>query len=332
MKQQDNETLTQTNAGTPMGSLFRRYWLPALTVEELPTPDCAPVRIPLLGERLIAFRDSSANVGIVSEVCAHRQASLYFGRVEDCGIRCAYHGWHFDVNGRCLDIPSEPAENKFRDTIRLTAYPSLERGGVIWVYMGDPELQPPPPALEWAGLPIEHLFVSKRLQECNYLQVMEGGLDSSHLSFLHRGTLSDDPVMGTGGPGTDSRILDILATDHNPLYQTMETDGGLMLGARRTAGGDQYYWRVTQFIFPCFNIIARWVTSVSMHRPGYRWMITRAAAGRSTTTSTNRSVPRNAITCVTAADCTWNSCRAPTRAGQIATMTICKTATHRKRV
>ncbi len=239
-----------------MGALFRRYWLPALTVEELPTPDCPPVRIPLLGEQLLAFRDSAGNVGIIAEACAHRQASLYFGRVEDCGIRCAYHGWHFDVNGRCLDVPSEPAENKFRDKIRLTAYPTLERGGVIWVYMGAPALRPSPPALEWAGLPVDNLFVSKRLQECNYLQVMEGGLDSSHLSFLHRGTLSDDPVMGTGGLGKDSRILDILASDHNPRYETLETDGGLMLGARRDAGEGQYYWRVTQFIFPCFNIIA----------------------------------------------------------------------------
>jgi phthalate 4,5-dioxygenase oxygenase subunit len=256
MKREDNNLLTQTDAGTAMGELFRRYWLPALTVSELPDADCPPVRIPMLGEQLLAFRDSNGRVGIIEEACAHRRASLYFGRVEDCGIRCAYHGWHFDVNGRCLDIPSEPAENKFRDRVRLKAYPTLERGGVIWVYMGAADAEPPAPALTWANLPEEKLFVSKRLQECNYFQVMEGGLDSSHLSFLHRGTLSDDPVMGTGGLGRDSRIQDILAADHNPRYETVETDGGLMLGARRDAGDAKYYWRVTQFIFPCFNIIA----------------------------------------------------------------------------
>lgn len=256
MKRQDNDILTQSNAGTPIGELFRRYWLPALVASELPEADCPPVRIPMLGEQLIAFRDSNGRVGIVDQRCPHRHASLYFGRVEDSGIRCAYHGWHFDIDGRCLDIPSEPAENKMRDKIRLKAYPTLERGGVIWVYMGVPGARPPAPALEWATLPEENLFVSKRLQECNYMQVMEGGLDSSHLSFLHRGTLSDDPVMGIGGQGEDSHILDILARDHNPRYETVETDGGLMLGARRTAGQGKYYWRVTQFVLPCFNIIA----------------------------------------------------------------------------
>ena len=255
MRAEDNETLTRTDAGTPMGALFRRYWLPALASDELPERDGAPLRLPLLGERLVAFRDSAGHVGIVEEACPHRLASLYFGRCEDGGIRCAYHGWQFDRHGRCLDIPSEPADSGFAEQVRIGAYPTIERGGVVWVYMGDPAAQPAPPELEWALLPDSHLFVSRRLQECNYLQVMEGGLDSSHLSWLHRWTLQDDPVLGTGAGGR-SRILEIIGADPNPRYEVAPTDAGLLLGARRRAGPDEYYWRITQFLLPCFNLVA----------------------------------------------------------------------------
>lgn len=256
MKKEDNDRLTQTDAGTPMGELFRRYWLPALTRDELPTNDCGPVRIPLLGEKLIAIRDSGGRAAILQEACPHRQASLYFGRCEDGGIRCPYHGWKFDAEGRCLDVPSEPAQSNFHGQIQITSYPTVERGGVIWVYMGPPELQPEPPQFEWAGLPETFLFVTKRIQQCNYLQTMEGGLDSSHLSWLHGGTILTDPVLGMGGSGTDSTILKIIASDRTPVYETLETPGGLMLGARRDAGDGLYYWRITQFMAPCFNIIA----------------------------------------------------------------------------
>lgn len=256
MRPEENNLLTRTDAGTPMGELFRRYWLPALTCDELPGPDCPPVRVALLGERLIAIRDSSGRAAILQEACPHRQASLYFGRCEEGGIRCAYHGWKFGPDGRCLDIPSEPAASRTREQIRVQAYPTLERGGVVWVYMGPPHLKPASPALEWATLPQRNLFVTRRLQECNYLQTMEGGLDSSHLSWLHRGTMTSDPVLGMGGTGTDSSILGIIAGDRNPRYDTMRTAGGLLLGARRTAGDGLYYWRITQFLMPCFNIIA----------------------------------------------------------------------------
>ncbi len=255
MKPSDNETLTCTGDGTPMGALFRRYWLPALTTNELPYPDCPPVRLPILGQKLLAFRNSEGRVGIVDEACPHRQASLYFGRSEQCGIRCAYHGWHFDIEGRCLDIPSEGTDSKIKARIKLKSYPAIERGGVIWTYLGDGE-SPPPPALEWALLSEENLFVSRRLQECNYFQVMEGGLDSSHLSWLHQGSLIDDPIMGMSGLGKDSRIIEIMAADRSPRFQTIATDGGLLLGARRHAGEGRYYWRITQFVLPCFNLIA----------------------------------------------------------------------------
>lgn len=253
MRKGENELLTRTNPGTPMGELFRRYWLPALAIDELPSPDCPPVRLPILGEQLVAFRDSEGCVGILDAACSHRQASLYFGRPEEGGIRCGYHGWKFDIKGRCVDIPSEPGSlGRFADQISLRSYPTLEQGGVIWVYMGPPEHQPPPPAYEWATLPSSHVFVSRRLQECNYLQTMEGGLDSSHLSILHRWTLAYDPVIGHA----DSKIVQIIGADPNPFYAVEDTFGGLLLGARRRAEEGKYYWRVTQFLAPCFNLVA----------------------------------------------------------------------------
>jgi phenylpropionate dioxygenase-like ring-hydroxylating dioxygenase large terminal subunit len=253
MRREDNELLTRTNAGTPMGELFRRYWLPALAIDELPFPDCPPVRLPILGEQLVAFRDSEGQVGILDAACSHRQASLYFGRPEEGGIRCGYHGWKFDIKGQCVDIPSEPGSlGRFADQISLRSYPTLEQGGVIWVYMGPPEHQPLPPAYEWATLPSSHVFVSRRLQECNYLQTMEGGLDSSHLSILHRWTLAYDPVIGHA----DSKIVQIIGADPNPFYAVEDTSGGLLLGARRRAEEGKYYWRVTQFLAPCFNLVA----------------------------------------------------------------------------
>src|SRR5437660_2470714 len=142
---QDNALITQTGKGAPMGELFRRFWLPALLPEELPEPDCPPVRITLLSEPLVAFRDSTGRVGVLEEHCAHRGASLYFGRNEECGIRCVYHGWKFDVAGNCVDMPNEPAESDFRTKVRAIAYPCRERGGIVWTYMGARSDPPPLP-------------------------------------------------------------------------------------------------------------------------------------------------------------------------------------------
>src|SRR5205809_1398856 len=136
LSQADNELLCRTGAGTPMGELFRRFWLPALLPRELPTPDSDPIRFRILGEDLIAFRDSNGTVGFVQNNCPHRGASLFFGRNEEAGLRCVYHGWKFDVEGNCIDMPNEPAESDFKSKVRATAYPTRERGGIVWVYMG----------------------------------------------------------------------------------------------------------------------------------------------------------------------------------------------------
>src|SRR5690242_10840895 len=178
-----NVFLTRTGPGTPMGELFRRYWIPALLDRELPEPDCPPVRVKLLSENLIAFRDTQGRLGLIDEFCAHRGVSLWFGRNEECGLRCPYHGWKYDVTGQCVDLPSEGENGPMRSRIKLESNPCSEQGETIWTYVGPPELQPAPPAFEWARVAPERRFISKRLQECNYLQPLEGGIDSSHVSF-----------------------------------------------------------------------------------------------------------------------------------------------------
>src|SRR5579885_1595012 len=146
---EDNELLTRVGPGTPMGNLMRQYWLPAMLSSELPEPDGTPVRVMLLGEKLIGFRDSKGQVGLLGNHCPHRGASLWFGRNEECGLRCVYHGWKFDVEGNCVDMPNEPAESDFKQKVKATTYPTAERAGVVWAYMGPAEKRPPLPDLEW---------------------------------------------------------------------------------------------------------------------------------------------------------------------------------------
>src|SRR6266536_6368011 len=186
LKQEDNELVTRTGPGTPMGNLMRQYWIPAMLSSELPEPDCTPVRVLLLNEKLIGFRDSNGEVGLLANHCPHRGASLWFGRNEECGLRCVYHGWKWDVHGNCVDMPNEPPESNFKDKVKAVAYPCREAGGVVWAYMGPPEQQPEVlPQFEWTLVPPEQRVVSKLLQESNWVQGLEGGIDSSHVSFLH---------------------------------------------------------------------------------------------------------------------------------------------------
>ena len=247
--EQENATLTRTGPGTPMGELFRRYWLPALLAEELPEPDCAPVRVKLLGERLIAFRDSAGRLGLIDEFCAHRGVSLWFGRNEEGGLRCAYHGWKYDITGQCVEIPSEPDNPRLCQRMKLKGYPLVERGGVQWTYMGPADRQPAAPAYEWVDMPAGQRYVSKRLQESNYLQAMEGGLDSIHSTFLHRGSVEDDPLLKR-----DPESAAMLKGDPSPAFLPLVSPGGLHICTRRKVGEDRYFWRVTQFLMPCFNL------------------------------------------------------------------------------
>jgi phthalate 4,5-dioxygenase len=241
-----SEALVRTGPETAMGKLMRRYWVPILLTSEIAEPDCPPVRVQILGERLLAFRDTDGNPGLIGEFCSHRGASLFFGRNEGNGIRCSYHGVKFDRLGNCVDVPSAPGACKNRG---IAGYPCIERAGIVWAYMGPKGRQPSPPDLEWCNLPANNVFVSKRLQECNYLQAMEGGIDTSHVTYVHRYEVDEDPMH------KGVKALDYIKADGNVMFEIEKTPFGLTLYGRRNGEPDSYYWRVTQWLFPWFTLI-----------------------------------------------------------------------------
>ncbi|GAC1319660.1 MAG: Rieske 2Fe-2S domain-containing protein [Chloroflexota bacterium] len=244
----DNEMLTRVGPGTAMGTYLRRYWTPALPADALPGPDCDPVELRLMGQDLVAFRDSHGRIGILEALCPHRQAPLYYGRNEDCGLRCIYHGWKFDVDGHCVDMPSEPPESDFSHKVQSIGYPVRESFGVIWVYLGPTHLEPELPQLEWTPTSAHQRSVVLYQQECNFVQAIEGDIDSSHIGFLHMdlGTLKRP----------ETQELKWRANDKHPRWVVEPTDYGLMLAARRDAEADTYYWRVNQYLFPYYTTIA----------------------------------------------------------------------------
>src|SRR5687768_9825174 len=186
--------LCQVGPGTPMGNLMRQYWVPAVRSDELPSPDCPPLRVKLLGEELIGFRTTSGLVGLIQNACPHRGASLFYGRNEEGGLRCVYHGWKYDVTGQCVDMPSQPPESTFKERIRATAYPCVERGGVVWAYMGARKTRPPLPDIEPNLLPAGSYVVGMNMRNCNWLQALEGDIDTGHLQFLHQGCIQPEDV------------------------------------------------------------------------------------------------------------------------------------------
>ncbi len=217
---EENALVTKISAGTPMGETLRRYWLPALLSRELPKPDCDPVRLRMLGEDLVGFRDTSGDVGILDENCPHRLASLFLGRNEECGLRCVYHGWKFDVKGNCIDQMNEPVG--FEDKIKAKAYLTHEAGDVIWVYMGPVDKTPPLPDFEYMRVPDTHRGVTKVWQESNWLQALEGGIDSSHAPILHRqireGATSAGIQMSTPFVRGGAPTLEVDVTDYGYRY------------------------------------------------------------------------------------------------------------------
>ena len=249
LRKEVNDLLTQTDKGTPMGELFRQYWIPALLASELPENDCPPVRVKLLGEPMVAFRDSDGRYGLMEEFCAHRRVSLWFARNEEGGLRCPYHGWKYDVTGQCMEIPSEDEDSDYYKSIKLQAYPLINVGDVLWTHMGDEEICPPEPEWEFATVSPEQTVATKRSQECNWLQALEGGIDSSHVSFLHSNELERDPLF-KGAKANQYNLNDL-----KPVFDVSQSDGGLYIGVRRNVEDDKYYWRITQWVMPCFTMI-----------------------------------------------------------------------------
>ena len=255
----DNETISRVGPGTPMGTYLRRFWMPFLLAEELPAPDCPPVRVQLLNEHLVAFRDTSGRVGLVQQACPHRRASLFWGRNEEHGLRCVYHGWKFDTGGNCVDMPSEPEESNFKTKIRITAYPCQEAGEIVWAYMGPPELMPGLPDFGWLGVPQDRRNITKRLENANWVQALEGGLDSAHSNFLHstldrhRQTPEWIERM-TNSPKLRDRYH---AFDQSPRFFVHDTDYGVLIGAQRNAEADTFYWRVTHWAAPFYSFVGQ---------------------------------------------------------------------------
>jgi nitrite reductase/ring-hydroxylating ferredoxin subunit len=244
---QDNDYLCRVGPGTPMGDLMRQYWLPAIRSDELPAPDCPPVRIRLLAENLIGYRTTSGAVGLIQNACPHRGASLFFGRNEEEGLRCVYHGWKFDVEGNCVDMPSEPAESNFRTKVKATAYKTHERNGIIWAYMGPRAVPPPLPDIEANLLAEGPHQISVLYRPCNWMQGWEGEMDTVHAAFLHGGANFSDQYE----PGSFNYYQ---YRERAANFSTIETDYGWCNGAYRPAEHDTYYWRITQILFPFYNM------------------------------------------------------------------------------
>jgi phthalate 4,5-dioxygenase len=244
----ENEYLCRIGPGTPMGNLMRQYWLPAIRSDELSQPDGAPLRVRLLGEDLIGFRTSSGQIGLVQNNCPHRGASLFFGRNEEEGLRCVYHGWKFDVSGARIDMPNEPAESDFRTKVKAVAYPTRERNGIVWAYMGPQSSPPPLPDFEANMLGGDDLVVSILHRPCNWMQGWEGEMDTVHQAFLHSGaTRVEDTV-----PGTFDYFI---ASTPAPRFAVIDTPYGTSYGAWRPATPETYYWRIAHMLFPFYAMI-----------------------------------------------------------------------------
>ena len=274
-----NETLTRTGPDTPMGNLFRRFWIPALLAAEVAEKDGPPVRVKLLGEELVAFRNSEGRVGLVEARCPHRGASLFFGRNEECGIRCAYHGWKFDLDGNCLDIPTMPRDNAAYDPllsrVKIAAYPTREYGGYIWAYLGPRELMPDMPLMEFAEVPPAHRFITKKLQECNWAQAAEGGIDTAHFSFLHAPVGQGADSLSTMTRGYSPRTMGQdqvrwMVNDGRPRYTVEKHDSGLVLAGARNADGGDLYWRIAQYLLPSHSFTPGTAKGETYH--GNTWM------------------------------------------------------------
>ena len=256
----DGIELTRVGAGTVMGDLMRCYWMPALMSSELKR-DAAPTRLMLLGEKLIAFRDSSGRVGVMDHRCPHRGASLFLGRNEQDGIRCIYHGWKFDVSGTCLEMPSTPPPG-FKEKVKSKAYRTIERAGVVWVYMGAEKEAPPLPGFEILDLPDDEISVSFIQRDCNYLQALEGEIDTAHFGFLHAGHVDLDDL-------SENEPVRYTVIDRAPKYHMTDTPWGTQYAGYRPAGPNSTYWRFGNFLFPFWSQAPNGEFGSHMHARGW---------------------------------------------------------------
>jgi phthalate 4,5-dioxygenase oxygenase subunit len=250
-----NELLTRVGPGTPMNALFKRYWQPVLLAADVPTPDCDPKRFTYLGERYIAFRDTAGKIGVFAENCCHRGASLALGRVEDGGIRCIFHGWKFAVDGSLLDTPNV-ADPSFKQRFRAGAFPAREAADLVWAYFGPRDEEPPFREYEYMSVPSSHRMISRRDLDCNWLQILEGALDSTHVGILHTEFAKSFEQQDPSLPAMMLHQPQVFSTDFAPAIDVRDTDFGFHYAALRDAGdGRNVHARVTAFVFPNTTMI-----------------------------------------------------------------------------
>jgi phthalate 4,5-dioxygenase len=259
LTQAENELLCRVEGDAPMGRLMRRHWVPALLSEQVAQADGAPVRVQLFGEKLVAFRDSNGKLGLLGEACPHRKASLAFGRNEECGLRCLYHGWKFDTEGNVIDMPSEPKASALPEKARHLAYPTREAGGFVWTYMGPPETMPEFETPPWAPhAEASHaearVAIAKVELPCNWAQIMEGQIDSAHSSTLHSSDMR--PAKGAAAAKGDHWVRP--STDKNPRIQVHLTNYGMRYAAIRRPivnANSHDYVRITTYVAPFIALI-----------------------------------------------------------------------------
>ena len=251
---EDNELLTRVGSGTLMGELFRQYWIPVVPVSHIEEPGGKPLRVKLLGEDLVAFRAGNGTVGVVGAYCSHRLGPLYFGHIEDDGIRCPYHGWKYAPGGKCIDMPNVPPEHQFKEQIQHPGYPCVEHGGVIWIYMGSSDELPALPEFEFTMVPEDQRQFRLFHHECNYLQALEGGIDPTHVMWLHSPyDLSDSEISKENQP-PQQQVANKSGKKTPESVEIVDTAGGFMYGAKRSIGDGESLWRINQFILPFFTM------------------------------------------------------------------------------
>jgi phthalate 4,5-dioxygenase oxygenase subunit len=248
LTKEENRLVTLTSPGTPGGALMRCYWHPIALSAELPLGG-APMPLRILGEDLVLFRDDHGRPGLLGLHCSHRCADLSYGRIENGGLRCLYHGWLYDINGRCLEQPAEPPESRYKDEIRHLSYPLIERAGALFAYMGS-GAPPLLPNYECLTASAEHLHVQKALMACNYLQALEGDIDPAHLSYLHLSTRRRPGARTGTVPGGTKSAGRLHAEDKRPRLESEQTDFGVRNYAIRDAGDGQRYIRINNFLMP----------------------------------------------------------------------------------
>ena len=266
----DNAYLNSSEPDTPMGNYLRCHWHPVALSEEVAKPDCAPIRLKIMGEDLLLFRDSKGKTGLIEPFCAHRGADLFFGRNEECGIRCIYHGWKYDIHGNCIDMPNVPKDAAYHGKIKIKAYPTQEFADMVWAYMGPPDIQPfEVPQLEAGLVPPSHRYVTKRLVECNWTHSMEGALDTAHFSFLHMPAPAFRKDDSSNIAADESRIR-WLRNDPAPRFKIIDHEVGFLIGGARNADPGDHYWRLTQYMLPTHSITPSAMPNETYY--GYSWV------------------------------------------------------------